>query len=123
MIFDSIANGWFRLVRAVDVQIPEADYHVHLPAGFLTNFGTIPWFARWLISPIDPQLRTAAAVHDFLVGEFGPQGYITHEDGACEYVDWRKAAAILRSIMDADGAKTWKRQTVYWAVRLYGIVA
>lgn len=110
----------WQLVRRFDYAVPGTDYRVSIPAGFSTNFASVPWYARWLISPVDPTLRVAALVHDYLVGEFADPGLIIHADDTKERVSWRKAAAILRRIMDDDGARTWKRQAVYWAVRLHG---
>lgn len=49
------------------------DYRHHdgtiVRAGFVTNFGTIPRGLRWLVRP--SELREAAVVHDWRVGEFG----------------------------------------------------
>lgn len=110
----------WRLVSEFDYAVPGTDYRVEITAGFATNFASVPWYARWLISPVDPTIRIAALVHDYLVGEFTDPGVIIHDDGRESIVDWNQAAAILRRIMESDGARTWKRQAVYWAVRLHG---
>lgn len=44
-----------------------------IPAGSKTNFGTIPWFFRWLVSPLDPVIAMPSIVHDYLVSEFGKE--------------------------------------------------
>ena len=116
----TISHGIFRLVRRWMPELPNGKW-VDIPAGFETNFASIPWFVRWLISPIDPTLLYAAAIHDYLVGEFNGVPGVLHSPDGIERVSWRQAAAILRSVMDADGARTWKRQAVYWAVRAYGL--
>ena len=116
----TIQRGLFVLVRRWTVVLPNGKW-VDIPAGFATNFASIPWFARWLISPIDPTLLYAAIIHDYLVGEFNGVPGVLHSQNGIERVSWRQAAAILRSVMDEDGARTWKRQAVYWAVRAYGL--
>lgn len=116
----TIQRGLFVLVRRWTVVLPNGKW-VDIPAGFATNFASIPWFVRWLISPIDSSLLHAAIIHDYLVGEFNGEPGVLHSSAGIERVSWRQAAAILRSVMDADGARTWKRQAVYLAVRLHGV--
>lgn len=41
-----------------------------LPAGFITNFATVPRFAWKLFHPTDPRLLVASCVHDFVLNEF-----------------------------------------------------
>lgn len=79
----------WQLVRRFDYAVPGTDYRVSIPAGFSTNFASVPWYARWLISPVDPTLRVAALVHDYLVGEFTDPGVIIHDDGRESVVSWK----------------------------------
>ena len=40
---------------------------VTVPEGYVTNFGTIPRWFSWIVSPVE--LREAAIVHDFMCNE------------------------------------------------------
>ena len=40
---------------------------ITIPQGYVTNFGTIPRWATWFITP--GEMREAALVHDFLCNE------------------------------------------------------
>jgi len=118
-------NGLWRLTDTWHAKLPDGRY-IAVPRGVKTNFASIPWFGRWLVSAVDPTLAEPAIVHDYLVGEFtdqtGWQPLIHNPDGSVEDsdIDWRQAAAILRWMMEDRGAKRWKRQAVYWAVRVAG---
>ena len=82
-----------------------------VPAGYRTNFGTIPrWFAWW-ISP--GQLREAAIVHDFMCNEdFTDDG----KEIQSGYSRWL-ADAVLYEAMGKLGFSWIKRVTVWMAVR------
>ena len=103
--------------------------YVMIPEGYETNFASIPWFVRWLISPIDPDLVLAAIVHDWLVQEHGTRAQfppvlyvedVTGEHVFIERVDWSQAATIFRKIAKHEGASPLKRFAVYQAVRMHG---
>jgi len=36
-----------------------------VPKGYITNYASVPWFGRWLVSPVG-KIRHAAVVHDWL---------------------------------------------------------
>lgn len=125
---DPMADGTWRLRADWWAELPDGRY-LFLPQGHRTNFGSIPWFVRWLISPVDVHLAVPAIIHDFLVGEYpnfrarrvpviyrskNPANIDDHE------IDWPQASAILRWLMDALGAPDWKRFVVYWGTRLHG---
>lgn len=44
-----------------------SDDVIVVPSGFVTDFASIPWFARWLFAPFDKSAK-AAVVHDWLLG-------------------------------------------------------
>lgn len=103
---------------------------VTIPKGHVTNFASVPWFVRWIVSPIDPDIVAASVIHDGLVSEFsGPHSYVEYFDPFTGQVlgryrpTWNEAAWIMRSIMKASGAPAWKRGIVYSGVRLYGFFA
>jgi len=94
-------------------------YMVTVPAGTYSNFGSVPWYVRWLISPVDPTLMIAAILHDYECGEHGQPT-----------TDWRTAAKHMRAVMKYfnryDPAPSWcrraKRHLVYRGVMLNGLI-
>ena len=79
---------------------------VEVPAGFLTDFASIPR-PFWSVLPPYGPWRRAAIVHDYL-----------YSVGCPRFI----ADAIFRHIMQqTPGIKTWQRVVMYYAVRLYSI--
>ena len=62
-------QGGFRLRKEYRYTFENGNYIV-VPAGYKTNFASIPAFARMFLSPIDPDLVIASIVHDWVIGEF-----------------------------------------------------
>lgn len=123
-IFELIDKDEFELQQLWAYDFPWAAAGVVIRPGFITNFASIPWAARWVVSPIDPTICKAALVHDYLVGEStGRKGKVITGKGSSYDPNWHQAAEILRGIMAAEGASWWKRTLVYRAVRLYGVLA
>jgi hypothetical protein len=78
---------------------------IQIPAGFETDFNSIP---RWLWSLLPPNDHgEAAVVHDFLYAH--PNG--RSRDDCDNLYDY-----ILRLL----GAPTWKRKAMRWGLRLVG---
>lgn len=88
---------------------------IMVPAGYVTNFGTIPQWLAWWISPY--QLREAALVHDYLCNEHFNDGYAPTYSG---YSRWL-ADAVLYEAMARLGFSWIKRFSVFVAVRAYAI--
>ncbi len=84
---------------------------VVVPAGYRTNFGTIPRWLAWWVSPV--QLRQAAIVHDYMCNED-----FTDDDEEIQsgYSRWL-ADAVLYEAMAKLGFSWVKRITVWLAVR------
>lgn len=85
-IIVALRYGYVESLNPVTVIYDGKKYDI--PVGQKSNFASIPWFGRWAISPVDPDIMSAAYVHDALCGEFGPA-----------MTDWRHAAEILRVMM------------------------
>ena len=86
---------------------------ITVPAGYVTNFGTIPRWAAWFVSPA--QLRDAAIVHDWMCGEdFGESDAVAIQSG---YSRWL-ADATLYELMLQLSFPWYKRFVVWTAVRL-----
>lgn len=84
-----------------------ADNHcIEVPAGYTTDFASIPWLF-WRIFPPIGRYARAAVIHDWLCD----QNYFR------PYCD-----AIFLQAMRTDGVRTWKRYVIYWACRLWGIM-
>lgn len=79
---------------------------VHVPAGFVTDFASVPK-VLWNLLPPTGSYGKAAVIHDFL--------YRT--DGAATRAE---ADAILLEAMAALGVGWWTRRTIYYGVRIGG---
>ena len=76
---------------------------VTVPAGFITDGASIPWFARRMFSPTGKYFG-AAIVHDYiLVKEW----------------DWPKANRHFWAELNALGIRSWRKSTLLASVKLY----
>ena len=83
-----------------------------VPRGFVTNFVTIPKGLRWFIRP--SELREAAVVHDYRVGEF--------DQRSIKY-SRRKADRLLVKDLARIGIPWYKRELIWLALRTYATLA
>lgn len=81
-------------------------HSVKVPAGFLTDFASIPQIFWNLVAPSDPEYSAAAIVHDKL--------YATHE------VEKVTADSIFLEAMAVTGTPRWKRNLIWSAVHCFG---
>ena len=79
-----------------------------MPAGFETDFASVPRLF-WRVVPPWGRYSPAAVVHDYL--------YHTGK------VSRLAADRLFLELMAALGVPLWKRQIMYWAVRLGGWLA
>lgn len=86
-----------------EVRGPEATFTITVPAGFDTDLGSIPAWARWLINPADPQLAKAFVLHDYILRAFGPEKQPF-------------AASQLYEALRALDCPHWKRKVIVTAV-------
>lgn len=86
---------------------------VVVPAGFQTDFASIPRFAWSLIDPEDIIIAHPSYIHDFL---YSMRGTLT--DGFTYTRE--QADGVLREAMELCGASSIMRETVYDAVRNFG---
>ena len=91
----------------------EFEYHVGdkeskeiilVPKGFITNFASVPRFF-WSIIPPWGKYGKAAVIHDYL--------YYTKK------YTRKRADEIFLEGMEVLGVSLWKRQVMYWAVRIF----
>ena len=86
---------------------------IEVPAGFVTDFASIPALARGYVAPGDPCIEYPSVVHDYLYDRRGklPNGRaLTRQE--CD--------AVLAEAMARCGARWAQRQIVYAAVRVGG---
>ena len=79
--------------------------HVVVPVGFSTDGASVPKFIWWLYHPLGKYFR-AAVIHDWFC--------VTNE------IDYITAAKVFREAMEVCGVNKWRRNKMYWAVRLGG---
>ena len=109
---DAHGRPIFRLNSPYTYQIGPGCY-VIVPAGFKTNFGTIPRVFYWLASPVE--LREAAIVHDWMCNES------VSANGRRPCSGWSRwmADATLHEILVRIKFPWYRRLPVYFAVRAW----
>ena len=92
--------------------LPIVDARIDVPAGFETDFASVPFAARWYVDSTDPDILFPAIVHDWL---YQNRGQIEGRTLSREQSD-----GVLREAMQAIGAPALKTRFAYRAVRLGG---
>ncbi len=102
----------FRLAVPFTFLDGETRRGIHVAAGFVTDFASIPRFARMVIPKLG-RYNKAAVIHDAI-----------YQDAIAGLRFSRKDADdIFLAGMVALGVAPWKRRLMYWAVRLGGWAA
>lgn len=81
--------------------------HWTIPSGYLTDFGTIPWFAQWLI-PRTGVWTLATVLHDWCITDGIPAGLITS----------RQTDGVFRRVLREEGVDPVRRWLMFAAVRV-----
>ena len=93
---------------------------IHVGAGFVTDFASIPRFARLLIPKLG-RYNKAAVIHDYL---YHRQTRIVEGVLFKSYVFNRKQSDdIFLDAMEDLGVVKWKRKLMYLSVRAFGWLA
>jgi hypothetical protein len=116
--YRDIGNGdkpLFQLVQDVQFDGDFLGYirRVTIPAGFRTDFGSVPAVFDWIVPPVcaaDP----AYLLHDAMYSTLWPTFL-----GAWN-LTFQEANEILRSNMEWSGIAEWKSDAAYIAVQLAG---
>ncbi len=82
---------------------------ITVPAGFMTDFASVPRIFWWLISPYGKHGK-AAVLHDFL--------YYMARNGTGKPRTRKEADVVFLQAMKVLGVATWKRLAMYYAVRI-----
>ena len=98
-------GAYWTLIQPFTYIIGQTSHQITVPAGFVTDFASIPAVLRGLLSPTGQEGR-AAIIHDYLYWE---------QRCSREQADW-----ILRLGMIESRVPLVTRQAVYWAVRAMG---
>lgn len=107
---DQQGRALFKLNQPYEYQLGPGST-ITVPAGYVTNFGTVPrWFA-WIVSPA--QLREAAIVHDWLCNEDQTDDGQPVDSGYSRWI----ADAVIYEAMARMGFGVCKRTLVYYGVR------
>jgi hypothetical protein len=95
------------VVWEVRNSLGEVMSEIVIPQYFVTDLGTVPWWARWLINPADPQCAKAWILHDYVLETYGPERQI-------------ECSGILYEALKALKIPKWKRK-VQWLAVIVGI--
>jgi hypothetical protein len=82
---------------------------IQVPAGFVTDFASVPW-GFWNLEPPLGDGARAAVVHDYLYATRGLEGRYSRA----------QADGIFREALKALGVPAWKRGLLWAAVRVGG---
>lgn len=102
-------KGYFQIVCRM--QFIMGDCLIEVPAGFYTNFASVPWFSRWML-PVNDKHILAAIAHDFL---YSVGGRVCGEHFARIQCD-----KLFNDLMIELGVPEWKQVIMHKAVRVGG---
>lgn len=102
---DGGASRWM-LVRDFALELDETPYTV--PAGYIFNGSSIPWWLWWMFPPTYAPAWKASAFHDFCYSHL-------YHDVTKQFAD-----DAFRDIMLEDGAEPWIANKFHWAVSRFG---
>jgi hypothetical protein len=97
-----------RLLEDITIETPAGK--ITIPAGFKTDFASVPR-AFWSIIPPWGKYSEAALVHDYLYSAASK---------AIKSMSRKEADDIFLELMKEAGVPWWQRQAIYWAVRMWG---
>lgn len=103
----------FRLVLPFTVEV-DGYGAVLVPAGFETDWASIPPLARAYMDGDDPRILIPSLIHDFL---YSRQGVIDPEEAT---LTRQECDDVLRRLMIFCGASSFRAYTIYAAVRIGG---
>ena len=107
LIVKAVPGGKYQLTSPL-IWAYEPNAMIVVPAGFVTDFASIPRFARWIIDG-HSHTRKPAVLHDYL-----------YSIAAGKRKD---ADLVFRKAMRDTDTPAWKRELAYRAVRIGGWVS
>jgi hypothetical protein len=105
------ARSSAQLYQLVDDFIFDSEIvgRVTVPAGFVTDFASVPTASKWFVDDDSPQILFASVIHDHL--------YSPHASVDCTR---SQADAVLAEGMALCGASYFQRKVILLAVRTAG---
>jgi hypothetical protein len=88
---------------------------IEVPKGFVTDFASIPWWAKWFQDPLS-EVGNAAIVHDWLYAIAKPEGTDANSLGGGRAF----ADRVFRSYLIETGVKESRANALFEAVRAGG---
>ena len=107
---EGLPDSYLTLTTDLVYQSEYLDNTIHIPYGFKSDGASVPK-ELWKHYPPFGHYLGAAVVHDW----FCVLGH--SRVSPIDYVD---AAKVFREAMKVLGVSKWKRNKMYWAVRLFG---
>lgn len=114
-VTDGNGRPLFKLVEPYHYRLGP-DCTVVVPAGYVTNFGTVPRWFYLVVSPVE--MREAAIVHDYMTNEDFTDDNTSVYSG---YSRWL-ADAVLYEALARQGFGFIRRLLVFAGVRFWAIV-
>ena len=81
---------------------------IYVPAGFITDFASIPKFFRRVYQPATGKHRQGAVIHDYI-----------YRTDSLNYTR-KQADQVFLEIMELDGVSRFDRKAIYYSVRSGG---
>lgn len=103
-----IDDKWRKLTRPLVYQSDVLGETITVPAGFRTNFASVPRFFPLVYAIFGDTAHRAATVHDWLYSK------------ECTEVDRDEADAVFLEAMQVEKDGWWKRTAMWLGVRLMG---
>jgi hypothetical protein len=99
----------------------DSDEVIKVPAGFITDFATIPQFL-WGIFPPTGRYTKAAVIHDYLTANKGRIPHATADDNTITYRCYTKKQVdkIFLEAMKVLGVNIVTRRVIWAAVSAFG---
>lgn len=112
-------NGFWKMLAPLEYVAYEGAATIIVPIGFETDLASIPnWFQA--ILPVNDKHRRAAVIHDYLYTMHAVFGSKTDNPAHTIPINRVTADSILLEAMCACHEVRWRRQAIYWAVRVGG---
>lgn len=109
LVEDSDPECW-RLLEALEYQSDRHEFGFVVPAGFVTDFASVPRLPLAYLLAGDTA-HAPAALHDWLYGRGDAR------------IDRAAADRLFVEAMAAIHVPRWRRALMYWAVRIFGYSA
>ena len=98
-------------------------FYLWIPSGIRTNFASVPWTARWLVSPTTGSLVIPATIHDYITGEFdldtnfvaveiNDEIYVVKKSSVNQFITWY--AAYKNALVSIDSSIELPKVDMNW---------